>query len=140
MEQFKKTINTFFLLFTCVMFSAVIYLTLIGGTHFSIADIKGMFVMSALFSLTELVFYAKDELSRRQTLIRYAIHLPICVAISLGTATYLRWLSWSNPFQIFTFTSAVLCTYLLVIALDYYQSNKLADELTQKLNERYKDI
>jgi ABC-type iron transport system FetAB permease component len=109
-----------------------------GGEFVRLRDLIAMFVVSILTSAAEIVFYSKKEPKRLETIIRTAVHLLLVIGIMLSVAIYMEWILWSEPIHIVLLTGWVIGTYIVISAVVFYQSKKLADELNEKLKERYK--
>jgi peptidoglycan/LPS O-acetylase OafA/YrhL len=129
---------SFFVIFSgCVLASYAMSLIFGFATMYT-RNVTAFLVMTVLAELAFFIFYAKRELSRRQLLVRFAIHLLAILGIMLSVAGFMGWISPDQPTTIAVFIGTVVAVYIMVGALGEYQSKKLAERLNQKLKERYK--
>jgi len=134
----RQIIHSFFVIFSGSVLSMYVYTLLFGDGILEVHYITALLVMTVLADLTCFIFYSKKELTRKQLLIRFAIHLPIIMGIMLSAASYMEWILWSEPVEIIVFIALVVAVYIMVVAISEYRLKKLADKLTEKLKERYK--
>jgi len=134
----REMFDTFFVIFTCAVLGMSIYLRLLGVEFAPLSDISGIFATCILTSLAGFVLYSKREPKRTEVVIRHAIHLLLVMVISLVMASYIGWVLWSVPITIFRFLALIMGIYIASMMITLYQSKKLADELNEKLKERYK--
>jgi len=122
------------------MVVAIIYLRFIGENFIYLSDVLAILVLSALSALTEIIFYSKRELRRSELFVRHLLNLFLIIVVVLSTTIFmrLRWISWDDPIHVIIFIGVILGIYIMTTAIDFYQTAKTTNRLTQKLKERYK--
>ena len=137
-EFIKDLLSVMFVVFTCSIMGLVINLHIFGVKTALLSDIVIIFVISVLTSSVGFIFYSKKVLSRLELAIRYALHLLMVLVIVILTGTYFGWVLWSVPITIIRFAGLIIGIWVSVNLLIFHQTKKLADNLNQKLKERYK--
>jgi len=102
------------------------------------SDAHGLFVLAALASLASFILEPKRELSRKEMLVRYIFHMLAITVIVISTAIFMGWISWNQPVRVILFAGGVIVVYFVLTAIEWHQSKGMADQLNQKLKERYK--
>jgi len=139
MKEFLKDLfNVVFIVFTCSILGLVVYLHIFGEETALLSDILVIFVISMLTSSVGFILYSRKVLSRLELAIRYALHLLMVLVIVILTATYFGWVIWSIPITVLRFVGLIIGIWVSVNLIIFYQTKKLADNLNQKLKERYK--
>lgn len=136
-ELSTKILSNFFMIFSLVILSMVVYIWLLGGALLSIYDVIGAFWIAVPAACTELFFYSKKELRFWDSALRHICQMVACAGISFAVGFYLRWFSLDNPRMVAHFFGLFFGSYVLAILIDLAQTKKTADELNVKLNERY---
>jgi len=111
-----------------------------GDDYVYLNDMLVILAVSALSALTEFVFYSKRELRRLELFVRHCLSLFLIIAAVLSATIFLelRWISWDDPIHVIIFVGVILGIYILVTAINFYQTTKATSRLAQKLKERYK--
>jgi len=140
--DFKEIVRymgySFFSIFTGCVLARYVYALVSGRGTFGVHDITALLVMAVFSTLSYFIFYSKRELSRKQMLMRYIIHMSVIIGVMLMTASYMEWISWSKPIQIVVFAGVVVGVYIMVVVVNVLHDKKMADQMTQNLNERFK--
>ena len=131
--------HNFFLIFGGSVIAMYVHHLIFGDDYIGIHGITALFIATALCSLTQFVFYAKKQLTRRQMLVRQIFHLAVVLAIILSTAFFMGWIGREKPVEILMFVGYVVVVYVFITIVGIRKSKKLADALNQKLRERFKE-
>lgn len=137
-EMFKEMFDSFFVIFTVSVMGLVIYLHLFDLEIALLRDIVAIFITSVFAALSGIVFYSKREPKRTELIIRYLIHAVLIFGIVFTMATYMRWIYWGEPITVIRFGALIIGVFVFTHAVIFYQTMKLADQLNEKLKERYK--
>ena len=133
-------IRSFLIVFTCSMLAMSSFVMIFEGDAGYISDnIIGVLLLSILTTLAYLILYSKKELSKKHMLLRNTIHFVVVATIMLSGANVLGWVSLREPSQFIFFVCLFIGIYILVTIIELQQYKKLANQLNQKLQERYKD-
>ena len=135
----KEMISDFFLIFTFSILIGFTWLLIWGGNALSIQDIVASLVISLLCTLAGIVMYQSRGLKMRELLVRHIIHLLIMIIIVLSVASFRGWISWDAPITVIMLVGLLVGAYIIGLAIQYYQSDKLMDELNKKLKERNRE-
>ena len=136
-EMFKEIIGSFFVIFTVAIMGLVIYHYSFGLQRALLIDIVAIFIISIFTALAGVILYPSREPKRLEMILRYVIHSILIFVIIFAGATYMRWIIWSEPLTVIRFAALIVATFITVHAVIFYQTKKLADELNEKLKERY---
>jgi len=137
-EIIRGVINQFFLIFTIIMIAMLSLERLSAVEYIHTNNIIGVLILAALTSLASLVLYSKKEQRRAEARVRSAIHLVIVMVLATTIATIFRWLRWNSPAEVAVWLALFLVVYAITSAVDYFQTKKLADNLNERLRQRYK--
>jgi len=138
-ELASEIIDVFFIVFTCSILSWFAYFWLLGIDLAPIHDIVAILVASTLSSMAGIVLYSSRGLKRHELLVRHAAHLLVIMVIGLSIASYMGWLLWSEPMTVIWFVVLIVVVYITVLAITFYKSKKLMDQMNEKLKERYQE-
>lgn len=137
-EMLRAMFRAFFIIATGATISMYIFCLIFKpDVSFSLADIRGILMVAFVSDLTFVVFYSRKELSKKQMLIRFIIHVPVVLAVLLYSAHLLNWGNMDSPKEVTVFILLVLGVYAMVLAVSAYQDKKTADKLNDGLNRRY---
>lgn len=100
-------------------------------------DIGGILLMAFVGDFTFLIFYSQKELSRKQMLLRFSLHIPMVLAILLLFAHVFHWVNMKNPKEVIVFILLVLGVYAGVLGIAFCRDKKIADQLNNSLKQRY---
>ena len=137
-EFLKDMFSVMFIVFTCSIIGLVIYLYILGTESKLLDDIVIIFGISVLTSVAGFILYSKKELSKLGLAIRHVLHLLVVLVIVMLAGTYFGWVLWSIPITVIRFVGLVIGIWISVNLIIFYQTKKLADNLNQKLKEKYK--
>jgi len=134
----RMMIQSFFVIFSGSVLASHINRLIFNAAEIGRHEVTALLILSILADLAYFIFYSKKDLSKKQMTIRYAFHFPAILGITLGTASFMEWISWNEPIEIIVFIGMVMLVYIMVIVVNLYQHKKLAIRMNQKLKERYK--
>jgi len=130
------------IMYTMVVFAGAVLAMYIdrlitGATTIDVSTITGLLIFSILSNLLRFIF-PKKKLSRTQLFICMGIHLSAIIALGLAVATLMDWITWAEPIRIIFFITQIATVYIVLSVINTRRTKKLADELNEKLKERYK--
>ena len=131
----KRVLENIFINFFCITIMMGIYLHLIGREYTLTNSIFAVAIMSVLTGSVELVLYSKKELRRLEMLIRHVICLFLGTVVVLAISIFMEWLSWRDPILVIAFAGMVIIVHIMVIAIDFYRTKLITDEMTKKIRE-----
>jgi len=122
--------------FTLTSIAMVVYTRFFGINIVPVNGVIALFIMSLLLYLAGIVLCANRGLKRGELFVRHAIRLLLIIGIVLSTATYMGWLNWANPATVILFAIFIVVIYSVAMAVEFYETKKLTDKMTEKINER----
>jgi hypothetical protein len=138
-EFFREIVNSFFVIFTCTILGYVIYVSILGFERVPVSDIVSVIVVTVLTSMAGFILYTKHEPKKYELLVRHILHYFAILGIVLLMASFVGWISWGAPYTVIRFVVLITAIFVSVHAVIFYQSKKLADRMTEKLKEMFKD-
>lgn len=137
-ELLRAMFLAFFIIVTGATVSMYIFcLIFYPDTIFTLGDIRGILMVALASDFTFIVFYSRRELSKKQMLVRFAVHVPVVLAVLLYSAYLLHWVSMDSPKEVAVFVLLDLGVYALVFAITNYLDKKTAEKLNDGLKKRY---
>ena len=136
-EMAKRMFHAFFIIFTGSILAMCASTALFFGySGILLIVIFEVLVLSVVATLTMMVLYSREELSKRQMLVRYLIHFLIVSSIAVFAAAFWDWIYLSEPIEVALVVVLVIFVYAMVLPLDLYHGKRLAEKLTQKVKEQ----
>ena len=123
----------FFVCYTCTMLATLLFcgLNTPATTELPVSYLWKVALFSLCADLPTVIYYSRNELSRKQWWIRTAIHTAL-VEIVLLTAGYLLGM-YSGILGFILFFFVVLGVDLIVRAVSYLNDKNTADEINAQL-------
>lgn len=90
-----------------------------------------------LSDLPFVVFYSRHELSKKQMLIRHAIHGVVLLAVLIALARVWNWIDFTSLFEVTLYLLIIAIVYIAVYVASYMADKKTANELNESLKEHY---
>lgn len=137
-ELLKAMFRAFFVITTGITISMYVCCLLFSpDARLTPADIGGILLLAFITDLTFFLFYSKRELSKKQMLLRFFIHLPILLGILLNFAHLWDWVNMNSTKEVAVFLLLVFGIYAAVLAVTFYQDKKTAEKLNDGLKKRF---
>ncbi len=135
-ELFRTVMIQFFICYTLTMLVTVVFakLNTPDVTEISVNYIWEVAVFSLFAELPSLLYYSKNELSRRQWWVRTVIH-TVLIEVVLMTAGYIIGM-YKGILGSVAFFFTVLAVDVLVRLFSYLADMTTADTINRKLKER----
>lgn len=139
-EIIKLVARTFFLVTTCIVFAAAIYISIFyKDTTLTVAILWQILITSFLGSILSILFYSKSMISKRGILIRQGIHLILLLMTELICAWMFEWVHIDSIIEISFFLFLVIVNYVVVCYILYRYDIKMAEQINQKIQELQKN-
>ena len=134
----KTIVRSYFVITTGIVTSMYVFCLIFNrDALYSLDDIGRILLMALASILPFFIFYSHKELSKKQMLIRQAIHVPVLMTVLFYFAQLWDWVNMNHPKEIVVFIVLVFVVYAVVLAVATYQDKKLADQLNDRLKQRY---
>lgn len=135
----KNMIHAFFIITTGVIISMYTFCSiLIPDASYTLEDIRRILIMAFASDLPFLIFYSPKEYGKTQMQLRMILHFFIVLGILLFLSHRWDWVNVGDTKETLVFILLVLFVYLGVSAYTTYRDKKLAEKISEKLQERYR--
>ena len=137
-DLMKTMFRNFFVITTGITASMYIFcLIFTPDVVFSLEDIGRILLMAVAGDLPFIIFYSRKEPDKKQMRIRFAIHIPVLLAILLYFAHLWDWVSITDPVEVTVLILLIMVVYATVLATGAYLDMKTAEKLNESLKKRY---
>lgn len=137
-DLLKTMFHAYFIITTGIVISMYVLCLLFNPNGaFSPVDIGGILLTACISDLSFLVFCSEKELSKKQLLFRFFVHIPVLLAILLYFAQLFKWVNMKSPQQVAAFILSVLGVYAGTFVISFCRDKKTADKLNDSLKKRY---
>lgn len=133
----KRMLKDYFVIVTGVFFCEIIFCFLFfPEAVFTVKELCYPLIGGVLFSLPTLVFYSSAEISKKQWLCRYILHLVVLEVTVISAAHFLfGWLEGNDFMQHFVLVIMILLVYLIVLLVGWRNDLQVAVQINHKLQE-----
>lgn len=132
--------KTFFIVTAGLVGSIAVFCSIFArDAAFGVNIFWRILLLAALTTLPSLVLYSPKELSKKEVLVRQAIHLAILLSILLYLGYVWDWVVMSQPIQLAFYLFLIIIVYLAVKLLVFQRDKKVADQLNIGL-KKYNQI
>jgi hypothetical protein len=131
----KNVMRDFFYIFTGTMLGAAIFLTFFKVTMINTALLRQIFLVSLVETLFSLIFYSRNELSKRSLIFRKIIHFLLVLGVLLGAAYFFQWFNFASFKLLLYFGIIIVFVYIIIFLVIYFFNYSQVKRLNQKLSE-----
>lgn len=140
-ELIKRILESFFVINTGVTIGAAAFITFLQkDAKLGVGILWQIIIVSLLTALSTVIMHSKNELSKKQTIIRLAANYIIINVIVLCSAYIFNWFEFQEPIKVLGIIIVILFVFVFVWTITYKNDCKVAEMLNKKLNERNKDL
>lgn len=137
-DRLKEMLLEFLVITAGITICTTVFCTIFyNDGYFGLELLHQIVALGFFCTLPGIVFLSKKELTKKQMLIRYAIHMCILLALILFLAYRWEWIDPRNIVHPIIITFMFLGVYSLVSFVTYMREKKVAMELNEKL-QNYK--
>lgn len=139
LDLIKRIIYDFFVIFTGIIFCTAIFSKVfIGYGSYEVTTIFQLMILSFLCSCLTLIFYSKEELSKKGLIVRKVIHF-ICLEFFTTFIIFkMNWVNSKDIRNVFTIMIMIFIIYAIVNLVGWFTEKNEADKINKKLKELYK--
>ena len=145
MELIKQMLKHFVWLFGGTVLGMYVYRLIIGGGAVEMNVLTGLLILCAVVTALNFILYSNRwgpspgvEVSRKRMLVFIIFHLAMTLVLIVGTVFLMGLISLREPGRIILLCAVVIGVYVLMVLQSFSRSKKDADEINEKLKERYK--
>lgn len=139
-EIIKLVTRTFFLVCTCILFAAAIYISIFyKDATLTVSILWQIIIISFIASILSIVFYSKTPFSKHGMLIRQCVHFILLLASQLICAWKFDWVHIDSIMEVTVFILMVVVVYIGVCVIIYRYDIKTADQINQRIQELQKN-
>ena len=137
MNWIKQIFLIFLYILACTIIASAFFISFVySNVNLDVMFLWQTILLSAICSLATFVYFSKHEHSKRQLLIRKAIHFTTIVAVMLIGSIYFKWISVNNVWNIVFMLLSILIVYIVVNIIFFIDNKKVAKQLNQRLEQR----
>lgn len=132
-------VKTFFIVTAGIVVSVTVFCSVFSrDATFGVNIFGQILLLAVLTTLPSLVLYSPKELSKKELLVRQAIHLAVLISILFYLGYIWGWIAISKPMQLALYLFLITFVYLAVKLLVFQKDKKVADQLNIGL-KKYND-
>ena len=137
MTKFEFVLNKFYEITVWSLFAAIAMTVLNGGDGMVQASILWQIpVLSFLGALSSLIYPWDRSMTRKEFVIRIAIHYLIMNGIMLGGGNLFGWIDIHEPMQVTMMALSVAIIFFIISLYSWTKGNREAQKLNQRLKKR----
>ena len=137
-EKLQIVFQIFMQIVTFVTLGASIYITVFIGADgvISMKVLWQILGVSALCALWSFLLFSKEELSKKEMLVRKIIHFLMIDVTVLVCGFWFGWFFLSDWRTIVGMELTIIAVYIAVAATDYHMYHRESEEMNRRLKER----
>lgn len=140
-ECIKEIVQMFFVINTGVTIGTSIFITLLQrDAKLGVEILWQMIAVSLVTAFSSIILYSRNELNKKQILIRTVIHYIAINIIVLGSGFIFNWVDGGEATKVIGLIVCIFIVYIFVWLNMYKSDAKMAKRLNQKIREYNKDI
>lgn len=137
MTKFEFVLNKFYEITAWSLFAAVAMTVLNGGYDTVPASLLWQIpLLSFLGALSYLIYPWDRSMTRKEFVIRIAIHYLIMNGIVLGGGSLFGWFDIHEPLQVAMMALSVAIIFFIISLYSWTKGNREAQKLNQRLKKR----
>ena len=137
MGWFKNIIVTFCYVLAGSVFCALVFIINFWPENTDMIKILyQLIVLAVVGSVGNLIFYSRQELSKKKMKVRTIIHYIYIYVANIGCSYLFGWIVPGNVKQVFVMSIMICCVTLMVS----YALKKRADRVAELMNEKLNRI
>ena len=137
----KEILQTFFIINTGIMIGAAGFITFVQkGAELGVEILWQIIMVSLISAFAGIILYSRNELSKKQILIRTVSHYIAINIIVLACAYLFNWLDDVETIKVLSLIVCIFLVYIFVCISTYANDTKTAKRLNQKIEEYNKEL
>lgn len=136
-KSLKEFLMIFFIVNTCVLIAAATYISLLEKN--AVLDVSILWqILGVTFvtTLSDVVYYSKKELSRKQIIIRTCIQYIWINIIVISSAYIFSWIDTTKPFYyVAALMVLIAIVYIIIKLICYKKDAKMAEKFNERIAE-----
>lgn len=140
MNIIKKLLSNYVMIFTGIAFSSAIFIAIFNPevNYMSILLLQ-MFIMTALSTLGNLIFFSTKEVSKKSMRIRTIIHYLYVNLIVYTMAFVFNWINFNSILQLVLMFVLILLVYVVVYIINYIKGKMEAKAMNLQLSRFHEE-
>lgn len=140
-ECIKEIAQMFFVINTGVTIGTSIFITFLQrDAELGVEILWQMIAVSLVTAFSSIILYSRNELNKKQILIRTVVHYISINIIVLGSGFLFDWVDGGESIKVIGLIVCIFIVYIFVWLNMYKSDEKMAKRLNQKIREYNKDI
>ncbi|MCL2373604.1 MAG: hypothetical protein FWC78_09435 [Defluviitaleaceae bacterium] len=137
-ELAHRMFVNFFVIFFLILLLFGLLAWLQGIDVIQLNFVFSIMALSFFVVLTEIVFYSKRELTRREMLLRHLFCLLLVIAVTMVFLHIMGVAVRDEPMVLLGNILGIFTVYMISAAIDFFRAMKSANQIAEKLKERYR--
>lgn len=140
-ECIKEIAQMFFVINTGVTIGTSTFITFLQrDAKLGVEILWQMIAVSLVTAFSSIILYSRNELNKKQILIRTVIHYIAINIIVLGSGFIFDWVDGGETTKVIGLIVCIFIVYIFVWLNMYKSDARMAKRLNQKIEEYNKDI
>ncbi|MDF2842875.1 MAG: hypothetical protein K0R00_1301 [Herbinix sp.] len=140
MNIIRKLLSNYVMIFTGIAFSSALFIAIFSPeiNYMSILLLQ-MFIMAALSTLGNLIFYSMKEVSKKSMRIRTIINYLYVNLIVYTMAFVFNWINFNSILQLVLMFVLILLVYIVVYITNYIKGEMEAKAMNLQLSRFHEE-
>ena len=140
-KYIKEILQMFFVINTGVTIAAATFITILENeVQLSVKILWQIIIVSFATALSCIILYSRNELNKKQFLIRVVINYITINIIVIGCGYLFNWIKIGNTIELLSLIVSIFLVYIFVWVISYKNDIKTAKRINQKIEEYNKEF
>ncbi|MFT4144566.1 MAG: DUF3021 family protein [Mobilitalea sp.] len=140
MNIIKKLLSNYVMIFTGIAFSSALFISIFNPeVNYMSKLLMQMFIMAALSTMGNLIFYSMKEVSKKSMMIRTIIHYCYVNFIVYTLSFIFNWINFKSILQLVLMFVLILLVYIIVYLANYIKGEMEAKAMNLQLSRFHEE-
>lgn len=140
-KYIKEILQKFFVINAGVTIAAATFITFLENeAQLSVKILWQIIIVSLATALSTIILCSKNELNKKQFLIRVVINYITINIIVIGCGYLFNWIEIGDTIKLISLIVSIFLVYIFVWAISYKSDTTMAKRINQKIQEYNKEF
>ena len=140
-KYIKEILQMFFVINTGVTIAAATFITFLENqAQLNVKILWQIIIVSFVTALSCIILYSKNELNKKQFLIRVVINYITINIIVIVCGYLFNWIKTGDIIELLSLIVSIFLVYIFVWVISYKNDTKTAKRINQKIEEYNKEL
>ena len=140
-KYIKEILQMFFVINTGVTIAAATFITFLQNeAQLNVKILWQIIIVSFVTALSCIILYSKNELNKKQFLIRVVINYITINIIVIVCGYLFNWIKTGDIIELLSLIVSIFLVYIFVWVISYKNDTKTAKRINQKIEEYNKEL